>query len=96
MDNFNEMGVGHNVTTEQIISLIRQRRSHRTYLDKPVEQEKMETLIDIYRYAPTGGNFQTVKILVITDRAKMKKLAGLAVAQWRQWLIDIDRKVAGF
>ena len=35
------------------------RRSTRKYLDKEVSQELLEKIIEIGRYAPSGGNSQS-------------------------------------
>jgi Fe-S-cluster-containing hydrogenase component 2 len=46
------------VSVEQVEQLIKSRRSIRNYQNKKVERETLAKLIDIARYAPTGGNSQ--------------------------------------
>ena len=74
------------ITFEQAAQFLRSRRSIRFYQDKPVEKEKIQRLIEIARYAPTGSNTQLVEWLVFTDKAKVKELAALAVEWMRQVL----------
>ena len=69
---------------EQAIQFVRSRRSIRDYKDKPVEKEKIKRLIEIACYAPTGGNGQLLEWLVLTDKTRMKKIAGLAVDSIRR------------
>ncbi len=67
------------LTPEQAEIFLRSRRSVRLYLDKPVESEKLKRLIEIARYAPTGGNSQQVKWLVLGSRENVKKIAGMVI-----------------
>ena len=71
------------LTNEQAEYFLRSRRSIRTYQDKPIEREKLEKLISIARYAPTGGNSQQIKWLVVNERKDVKKMAGLVVDLFR-------------
>ena len=69
------------VNQEQVVQLLRSRRSIRAFKKEPVEQAKLQRLIEIARYAPTGGNRQLVEWVVLTDPAKIKDIAG-KTAQW--------------
>jgi nitroreductase/NAD-dependent dihydropyrimidine dehydrogenase PreA subunit len=71
---------------EQAVQFLRSRRSIRTFKDKPVEREKIQRLIEIARYAPTGSNSQLVEWVVYTDKEKVKKLGELTVSWMRQEL----------
>lgn len=53
------------------------RRSTRKYLDKPVERELLEKVIEAGRYAPSGGNSQTNHFIVVQDRKVIEKLVEL-------------------
>ena len=69
------------------VQFLRSRRSVRLYKDKPVEKEKVEHLIEIARYAPTGSNNQGVEWLVHTDGDQIRKLGQMAV-DWIRGLIE--------
>ena len=71
------------LTEQQAEQFLRSRRSIRHYQDKPVEREKIQRLIEIARYAPTGSNSQLVHWLVIDDKKRIKELAGLTVDYYR-------------
>jgi len=77
------------ITEAQAVQFLRSRRSIRFFKDKPVEREKIQRLIEIGRYAPTGSNSQLVEWLVLTDPAKIKKMARLTV-DWMRALIQKD------
>jgi len=70
---------------EQAEQFLRSRRSIRHFLDKPVEKKKIRRLIEVARYAPTGGNSQMVEWLVLDDKSRIREIAGLTVG----WLREI-------
>ena len=61
---------------EAAISNIMTRTSVRSYLDKAVEPEKVETLLRAGMAAPTAVNKQPWHFVVITDKAEREQLAG--------------------
>lgn len=54
--------------------LAAERFSVRKFLEKPVEQEKIEKILSAGHIAPTGCNFQPQKILVINSNEALAKL----------------------
>lgn len=69
----------HLVNETQAVQFLRTRRSIRSFKDKPVEKEKIQKLLEIARYAPTGSNTQMVEWLVFSDPIKIKKFAEMTV-----------------
>jgi Fe-S-cluster-containing hydrogenase component 2 len=59
---------GLSIKELQAKQFLRSRLSARLCLDKPVERKKIEKLIDVARYAPTGRNNQAVEWLILTDK----------------------------
>ncbi len=53
-----------------IFQVFRDRRSIRKYKDTPVEQEKIEQVLDAARLAPSWKNLQCWRFLVLTDADK--------------------------
>jgi len=78
-----ELTINH----KEAVQFLRSRRSVRLYRDKPVEKEKIQTLIEIARYAPSAANRQMVNWLVITDPEKIHQLAELTVA-WMRFILE--------
>ncbi len=77
------------ISEEQAVQFLRSRRSIRAFFkDRPVEKETIQKLIEIARYAPTGGNSQMVEWTVFTDKEKIKELSGLTV----DWMRSALRK----
>ena len=54
------------------------RRSTRNYKPDPVEQEKLDRILEAGRQAPSGGNNQTSHFFVIRNREVLDRLAVMA------------------
>ena len=54
------------------------RRSTRNYKPDPVEQEKLDRILEAGRQAPSGGNNQTSHFFVIRNREVLDRLAAMA------------------
>lgn len=67
------------LNTEQAEQFLRSRRSIRAYKETQPEQEKLTSLIEIARYAPTGTNSQQVNWLVVNSRAEVMKLTAMVI-----------------
>lgn len=67
--------VGPMPNQEQIAALFESRRSIRNYRQEPVNPETLQKIFDIAAYAPTGKNWELVKLLVINDPQKVQKVA---------------------
>jgi len=57
------------------LELVQKRQSDRAYLDKPVENEKLERILEAARLAPSACNSQPWKIIVVTDPEKRMQVA---------------------
>jgi nitroreductase len=57
------------------LSLAKKRRSIRRYLDKPVEPEKIDRLIEAALRAPSSRGFNPWEFVVVTDPALLEKLS---------------------
>lgn len=57
------------------LELVQSRQSDRTYLDKPVEKEKIDRILEAARLAPSACNSQPWKFIVVTDPEKRMLVA---------------------
>ena len=55
---------------QSFLELVQHRQSDRAYLDKPVETEKIERILEAARLAPSACNSQPWKFIVVTDPEK--------------------------
>jgi len=64
------------------LEAIDNRRSIRKYFDKPVEFEKITTILDAARKAPSAGNLQTWRFIVVSDKSLITQIAGYCIEQY--------------
>jgi nitroreductase len=57
------------------MSLIRKRRSIRRFLDKPVEKEKLDLLVEAGLRAPSSRGVNPWHFVVVTDREMLNRLS---------------------
>jgi nitroreductase len=65
----------------ETLECIESRRSIRKYLDVPVEAEKLGNILNAGRNAPSAGNLQDWKFIVVTESDLRKRLAEAAMQQ---------------
>ncbi len=71
------------VVLMDVLDAIRQRRSTRAFLDRPVEREVLETLISHAAEAPSAVNLQPWEFTVITGEER-KRLSRLLLKRMRE------------
>lgn len=57
------------------LELAKERYSVRAYKDQPIEEEKLNAILEAGKAAPTARNFQPQKIYVVKSEENRKKLA---------------------
>lgn len=60
------------------LKAIMTRRSTRKFTRRPIEQDKLDKIIEAGRYAPSGGNNQSCHFIVVRSKEALHKLAVLA------------------
>lgn len=69
----------------EISEAIRKRRSVKKYLDQPLEWNKIGAILDAGRLAPSAGNLQPWKFIVVTNPENKKKISEACFQQyWMQ------------
>lgn len=91
----------------EFITLAKRRCAVRKYQKRKVEPEKLEQILEAARVAPTAGNLQPVRLLVIQSEAGLEKLrraadvygAPLAILvcadREKAWVRPYDQKQTG-
>ena len=64
-----------------LLDCIEKRFSVRKFLDKPVEQEKIDILLEAARLTPSASNKQTWHFVIIRDKEKRKQLTTICRGQ---------------
>jgi len=93
-EDFAEIEQGAAIETERFIDFLKERRSHRHFLDKKVPRKDLETLMEAGRWAPTGSNVQNVEVIIYTDPVKISKLSDLTI-DYFVWIGErVEKKIA--
>jgi nitroreductase len=72
---------GRGYASMDVLDAIKTRRSVREYLDKPVEDEKLNMILEAGRLAPSASNRQEWRFVVVRDPQTKRRLAEAASSQ---------------
>jgi len=66
---------------KSFLELVQTRQSDRSYIDKPVEQEKIDRILEAARLAPSACNAQPWKFILVTDPEKRMQVANATASK---------------
>lgn len=66
----------------EFLDLIKSKYSIMTYKNKPVEEEKLEKILEAARFAPTAVNYQPFKLILIHTEGRKEELKQIYQAEW--------------
>ena len=69
---------------DQLVSIIRTRRSVRVYKNGKVSDRQLQTILEAARWAPSGANTQPWEFVVTRDPKKMKRVRAIYSNEWKQ------------
>jgi len=69
----------------ELLETIRTAGTCRFFRSDPVPDDVLRRVLDAARYAPTGGNRQGVRFVVVRDAAKRRAIAELYLPLWQQY-----------
>lgn len=76
--------VSYDMDQERVFEIIKTRRTVRKYKLDPVPSEHIKKILDAARFAPTAGNVQPWKFVVIQDRKRLDSLGELLKKSWEE------------
>ena len=65
----------------ELEEVLKKRRSVRCFLEKEVEKEKLEKILEAARSAPSAGNLEAREVYIISDKKKKGEIATAALNQ---------------
>ena len=83
------------IEPQNLALYIKGRRSVRHFTSNTVDRETIAKVIDIARYAASGGNGQPVKWMVICDPAIVARIAGLTI-DWMRTIQNTSHPLAPY
>lgn len=63
---------------------LKSRRSVRKFKDKKLSKASLGAILDAVRYAPSAGNLQNWKLIVVEDKEKKEKISKVCLSQ--KWM----------
>jgi nitroreductase/NAD-dependent dihydropyrimidine dehydrogenase PreA subunit len=84
------------IDDNQLLSLMKQRRSIRRYEDKPVPREIINRIIDAARSSPTGTGRMTTGVIVIDNPKTLATLSELAYKMYEGLKKNLKNPIARF
>ena len=72
-----------------VMEAIKTRKSVRSYVDKPVEDEKLNFILEAGRLAPSASNLQEWRFVIVRELETKKKLTEAAYCQSFVWKAPI-------
>jgi nitroreductase len=63
------------------LEAIRTRRSVRSFSDRPVEEEKLQAVLEAVRQAPSWANMQCWRLVVIRDQSVKERISELSYVE---------------
>ncbi len=70
---------------DPLYEVMRCAPSTRRFTDEPIPREVLERVLDNARFAPSGGNRQGWRVIVITDRDTRRRLRELYEPHWMEY-----------
>lgn len=59
----------------EFLDIVKKRYAIRSYSNKKVEDEKLNTILEAAHFAPTAANLQPVHLIVVQDENRLKSLS---------------------
>jgi nitroreductase len=69
-----------------LLSTLRTTGAVRSFLPDPVPDEVVARILDTARFAPSGGNAQSWRVVVLQDPEKRRRLPDLYLEGWKRYL----------
>jgi nitroreductase len=73
-----------------LIEALRTTGSTRDFTDQPVDDATIAAILDDARFAPSGGNRQPWRVVVLKDSTIRRQLADLMTVVWQEYLGESD------
>lgn len=75
---------GKTMDSEELLNILRKRRSVRVYKSGRVTDGQLETILEAARWAPSGANTQPWEFVVTRDREKMRRVREVFYNEWKK------------
>ena len=84
------------IATSDVHEVLRTTGAVRTFTDDPVPDAMLVRLLDVARFAGSGGNRQPWRVVVIKDQQVRRALGDLYLASWREYAAQVEAGLVPF
>jgi nitroreductase len=79
-----------------LVEAMRTTPATREFSDEPISDAQLYRLLDHARFAPSGGNRQGWRVIVVRDAAKKRRLGELVQTGWREYAAHLEQGLVPF
>jgi nitroreductase len=79
---------------DQLYEVMRCAPSTRRFTDQPVDRDVLARVLDNARFAPSGGNRQGWRVIVVTDPDTRRRLRELYEQPWQDYMVQTGGRAA--
>jgi nitroreductase len=80
----------------ELYEAMRTTPATRAFLEEPVPDEVVHRILDNARFAPSGGNRQGWRVIVLKDPETRRRIRDLYVLGWREYMAHVREKLVPF
>jgi nitroreductase len=80
----------------ELRDVMRSTPATRDFTDEPVSDEQLHALLDVARFAPSGGNRQGWHVIVLKDPEVRRRIRDLYVLSWREYMAHVSKGLVAF
>jgi nitroreductase len=80
----------------ELTEVMRTTPATRAFTDEPVSDEVVHRILDVARFAPSGGNRQGWRVIVLKDAEIRRRIRELYVVSWREYMAHVHAGLVAF
>jgi nitroreductase len=80
----------------ELSTVLRHTPTVREFAPRPVDPAVLHEILDLARFAPSGGNRQGWHVIVVSDGQLRRRLRDLYVLGWREYMGHVERGLVPF
>ncbi len=80
----------------ELRDVMRTTPATRDFTDEPVTDEQLFAILDVARFAPSGGNRQAWRVIVLRDDETRRRIRDLYVLGWREYMAHVAAGLVAF
>lgn len=80
-------------SSDEVLNLIKARRSVRAFKDQRVRQEDWDKLVEAVKYSPVGHNSQYIDVMIIESPEILKEISRIGMDFWKKTAMLINKPI---